>query len=120
MKQVRSIAGRANELAYPDKVHSSLTLRVWVLDQDGFGLLHNVRHFGKLDKVIDALSFMLEMKAGVLKGEGELGDGLADILDLSVEGGSEAIKARFGLEAYSCVLHITDVEYGSCGSLILS
>lgn len=42
----------------------------------------NVLDLGDLDKVVDSLAVVFEVEAGVLKGDGELYDGLADLVDL--------------------------------------
>lgn len=42
----------------------------------------NVLDLGDLDKVVDSLAVVFEVEAGVLKGDRELYDGLADLVDL--------------------------------------
>lgn len=82
MQEVGTITGSTNQLADARKVHAGLCLGVGILDEVKLWVLLNVGDFGELDKVIDALALVLEVEAGVLESEGEVDDGLANVLDL--------------------------------------
>ena len=82
VQQVGAVTRCANQFTDANKVHAGLCLGVGILDQVGLRVLLNVGHLGQLDEVIDALSLVLEVETGVLEGEGEVDDGLANVLHL--------------------------------------
>lgn len=59
-----------------------LLLSIWVLDEVDNGVLGELRNFGEGDEVVDFLSAVFKVEAGVLESGRKVDDGLSDFVDL--------------------------------------
>jgi hypothetical protein len=67
-------------------VHPRLLLVVCVLHEGDLGSSFDPLDLGKLDEIVDALPLVLQVEAGVLEAEGEVDDGLTNVLNLFLRG----------------------------------
>lgn len=82
MESVHSVASGSNQVPNPNHVHPSFLLCIWILDELHLTPRCKVFDLRELNKIIDPVSLMFEVKASILVGVRLLDDGLSKILDL--------------------------------------